>query len=399
MASNKKLVSLKNLKHFLDYLRTKFTAPMAKCDEDGNIIADTYLPAKNVMKDGERDFTGKIPKVDAHDALQISTDMTFNKEISGKNKQATLKFDGARLVSDVPIQAQLVGTMDTTVKEALKADSVEWRDVLHAPDMNNYALKDEGLQVHNLGVDKTKPYTMNYKDFNKVGIYHIYYGDANAMPKGCADNLWIFKLDNGIESSTLLAAASGTDDSYIGHFVNKVWKGWRVTSGHSDDIDIGGSWNIQKDAANRFLIGAHGMNKDYSKSSYWIDQNAVNHTLKQLRVDGGLINTVPGTFRLVDTRITDVGTYAPTGQVWYNQLFFMGKNEDHYYGYIQGIVTPTWYGTEIGTSNTTAHNNNVFFRTEVNNAGKRYTKTNSTFIPEGIMIPTSDNGQGNFWIS
>ena len=338
MASNKKLVSLKNLKHFLDYLRTKFTAPMAKCDEDGNVIADTYLPAKHVAKDGEKDFKGKIPKVDAHDALQISTDMTFNKEISGKNKQATLKFDGARLVSDVPIQAQLVGTMDTTVKEALKADSVEWRDVLHAPDMNNYALKDEGLQVHNLGVDKTKPYTMNYKDFNRVGIYHIYYGDANAMPKDCPDNLWIFKLDNTEKDSTLLAAATGTNDSYVGHFLNGVWKGWHKTGNTGERIVLPGfqaSWVNGRNSAGITITTCQGYRPVMSvksKTGSWesgvndsddlqfvfvsdADYAANNNTAKcwiTLKSDGSIAGNLSGTANIAKNIPTsDVG-----GNIW-----------------------------------------------------------------------------------
>ena len=386
MASNKKLVSLKNLKHFLDYLRTKFTAPMAKCDEDGNIIADTYLPAKNVMKDGERDFTGKIPKVDAHDALQISTDMTFNKEISGKNKQATLKFDGARLVSDVPIQAQLVGTMDTTVKEALKADSVEWRDVLHAPDMNNYALKDEGLQVHNLGVDKTKPYTMNYKDFNKVGIYHIYYGDANAMPKDCPDNLWIFKLDNTEKDSTLLAAATGTNDSYVGHFLNGVWKGWHKTGNTGERIVLPGfqtSWVYGRNSAGITITTCQGYRPVMSvksKTGSWesgvydsddlqfvfvsdADYAANNNTAKcwiTLKSDGSIVGNLIGTANIANYVNND---YKPMRMHWNGQA---GQ--------------PAWlWGGDDGI--------NMYV----------YNPANFT-VNIAKNIPTSDVG-GNIWIS
>lgn len=212
--------------------------------------------------------------------------------------------------------------------------------------MNNYTRKTDipalsemarALQMRkNLGVDADHVYSaMNSADFDKNGIYHIWYGSGDTLPKGCTGDLWIFKLNDDTSYGTMIAATPRSNNIYIGHFSKDVWQGWQTTQNQNQRMNI----------------------KD---------------------------------FRL------EIGAYSPN-ETWYNQLFFNDKN-DMYYGYIQGVVGKDFYATEIGTSNTTAYNNNVYFRTEVNKAGVRYTRTNSTLVPEGIYVPTGDNGHGNFWI-
>jgi len=145
LASKNKLVSLYNLKRFLDYLRTGFTAPKSKCDALGNVIDTTYLQKKDVMGDESSDSSsgGKFLRVGDDGVLNVGQEIDLHIDIEGVDKATTktktikLKFDGDCLVSDVPIKAEIYNTAEPTRKDISVADeakSVHWKNIKDKPD-------------------------------------------------------------------------------------------------------------------------------------------------------------------------------------------------------------------------------------------------------------------------
>lgn len=386
----------------MQYLKTNFIAKRATGDEAGHDIQQTYLRKNEKATDSNHADTAdnavNAASADkaTNDALGREISKTYVATAGGKvegelhvqqpsdddrsDKPATTSWTANLLAHTLPSKKEdgslqtwdinVSGNAATATKadeateatHAASADSakeaehaevadtasaVQWDAVQGKPDMNEYSRKIDvpalaemarALKMRKeLGVDAEHVYSaMNSADFERNGIYHIWYGSGDALPKDCTGDLWIFKLNDDTSYGTMIAVTPRTNNIYIGHFSKGVWQGWQTTQTKNQRVDI------------------------------------------------------------KEPRLT-VGAYAPNNETWRNQLFFMDKN-DMYYGYLQGVVGKDFYATEIGTSNTTAHNNNVYFRTEVNKVGVRYTRTNSTIVPEGIYVPTGDNGHGNFWI-
>lgn len=142
MASNDRLVSLNNLKRFLNYLRTGFTAPKSKCDALGNVIDETYLQKKD-LSGGSTGKGGSIAYVDEKGKLGVGDEIELIKKPAKEGdpeKKATLKFDGDYLISNVPIKADVENSGSSSSGSGssgngtVLSSSVKWKDIKDKPD-------------------------------------------------------------------------------------------------------------------------------------------------------------------------------------------------------------------------------------------------------------------------
>lgn len=85
--SQLKIISLDNLKYIINYLKTKFTAPMASCDAAGNNIQETYLKktgkAVDAVHADDADKATKATKA-TNDALGREISKTYVSVAGGK---------------------------------------------------------------------------------------------------------------------------------------------------------------------------------------------------------------------------------------------------------------------------------------------------------------------------
>lgn len=474
----------------MQYLKTNFIAKRATGDEAGHDIQQTYLRKNEKATDSNHADTAdnavNAASADkaTNDALGREISKTYVATAGGKvdgelhiqqpadddrsDRPATTSWTAKLLANTLPSKKE-DGSLQTwdinvsgnaaTATKAVNADkaaeadhakaadvassanAVAWNNVTGKPDRAPLADLANGLQVvKTLGSDAA-PYTMKDSDFDQIGMYIIWKGDAEAEPFGGSGDVRIFNMYPLPRFHTLIAVSPRSEGCLaVGRFWNGVWQGWhklldtrpknaaaliepqaigeglegvRVAkaSNNWSHLTLGcnpgttgglpnktGGWFIGSSPEGRLIVS----NDSCTPGSASIFVDPTKRTFfKHVNVQEGYNLDCSGIYamHLRDPRVTR-GQLVPKGKdTCFNAFMFVDKDWQPYV-WCQSFVDSYNIGYDVSVSSDKDFKKSAHFNIFVSpENGARYMTTNATFQSDALRVPTYDNGFGNIWLS
>lgn len=362
--SQLKIISLDNLKYIMNYLKTKFTAPMASCDAAGNNIQETYLKktekaADAVHADDAERAARATSAVNAtNDALGREISKTYVSAAGGKVEgelHVQQPADNDR--SDKPATTSWTANLLAHTLPSKKEDGT-----LQTWDINvsgNAKTADDATHAANADAAKEADHAKAADTANAVAWDGVSGKPATYPPAPHDHDAVYVKKD---EASKAVKFTNGTCIESVGDTV---------------------------------MAGMQPMNGDKKKAVMWFEKDDTTEpVMGKPRAVGGIMTWNDG-IRSCDSRL-DLGEYPAQPKT--NSIALCDK-EGSPFMFMQGTANPDRYVATMQVFNDKPRKNGAYLNLHMCQNGVRLLDTNAVIQGAAMNVPTSDNGWGNFWIT
>ena len=362
--SQLKIISLDNLKYIMNYLKTKFTAPMASCDAAGNNIQETYLKKTEKAADA-------VHADDAERAARATSAVNATNDALGREISKTyVSAAGGKVEGELHVQQP--ADNDRSDKPA----TTSWTANLLAHTLPSK--KEDGtLQTWDINVSGNA----------KTADDATHAANADAAKE--ADHAKAADTANAVawdgvsgKPAAYPPAAHDHDSVYVKK--DEASKAIKFTNG-----------TCIESADNTVMIGMQPMNGDKNKAAMWFEKDDTTTPVNgKPRAAGGFMTWNDG-IRTCDSRLT-LGEYPAQAKT--NSISFCDKDGKQF-SFLQATAHPDRYAATWLVFNDVERKNGAYLNLHMCKNGVRMIGTNCVVQAPAFNMPTSDNGWGNFWIT
>lgn len=362
--SQLKIISLDNLKYVMNYLKTKFTAPMATGDELGNNIRETYQRKDEKIANAHHaDHSDTADKATNATYTQNATNDALGREISKTYVSAA----GGKVDGELHVQQPAAD--DRSDKPA----TTQWTADLLAHTLPSKK-EDGSLQSWDINV------TGNAQTATEAA--HTKEADHSKSADTAVSANAVAWTNVSGKPGTYTPAPHDHDAVYVKK--DEASKAVRFTNG-----------TCIESTGDTVMIGMQPMNGDKAKAAMWLEKDDTTEpVMGKPRAVGGIMTWNDG-IRSCDSRL-DLGEYPAQPKT--NSIALCDK-EGSPFMFMQGTAHPDRYVATMQVFNDKPRKNGAYLNLHMCQNGVRLLDTNAVIQGAAMNVPTSDNGWGNFWIT